>query len=89
MRQSAEDIEEPVDRADRGTAANHHRDHNDGGGASMKAQRANDGSQRKVRADGEIDAACQDDQMLAHRHNRDDGRLGEDVAEIASCQEIG
>ncbi|MER8637739.1 hypothetical protein [Mesorhizobium sp. M1365] len=27
--------------------------------------------------------------MLAHRDNRDDGRLGEDVAEIASRQEIG
>ena len=56
---------------------------------TMKAERADDGSQRNVRADGEIDTACQDDQMLPHRHNRDDGGLGEDVAEVASRQEIG
>ncbi|WP_413813944.1 hypothetical protein [Mesorhizobium sp. Root695] len=27
--------------------------------------------------------------MLPHRHNGDDGGLGEDVAEVAPCQEIG
>jgi hypothetical protein len=50
---------------------------------------ADDCRQRQVGANREIDAAGQNDKVLADRDNRDHRRLGEDVAKVAGFQKIG
>jgi hypothetical protein len=50
---------------------------------------ADDGGEREVGADRKVDAARQDHQLLAHRDDGDDGRLGDDVADVAGLRKFG
>ena len=47
-----------------------------------------DGGEREIGADREIDAARQDDELLAHRDDGDDRCLSDDVAEVAGLQKV-
>ena len=89
MRQPAEDVDDAVDGAD-GRAGREHRQHHQRRGIdAAEDEAADDGRKRQVGADREIDAAGQDDELLAHRDDGDHRRLSEDVAEVAGLQEIG
>ncbi len=87
MRQPAEDVEEPVHRADERAGCDHRQDDRGRRTARLKQQRADDGREREVRSDGKVDTARQDDEMLAHRHDGDDRRLRQDVAHVARREE--
>ena len=49
---------------------------------------ADDGRQREIGADRQVDAAGQDDEVLADRDDRDHRGLRDDVADVAGLEEI-
>ena len=89
VRQAPEDIDHAVDRADRGAGWRASRAMTSGAEFDLPVdQPADDRRERQVGADREVDAAGQDHQLLAHRHDGDDRGLGDDVAEVAGLQEV-
>ena len=86
VRQASEHVDGAVDESDR-KARRHHGGDDDGRGIrDFEQQPANHGRKGKVRADRKIDAAREDDEMLAERNDRDHRRLREDVADIRRLQ---
>ena len=66
----------------------HRQDHEWRGVGDAEDKAADDRREREVGANREVDAAGQDDELLADRDDGDHGRLGEDVANVAGLQKI-
>ena len=86
VRQTPEDVDRAVYEADQ-DARDEHRDDDDRRGIGhLEQQAADDGRQRQIGADRKVDAAGEDNEVLAERDDRDDRGLGEDVADVARLQ---
>ena len=86
VRQASEHVHRAVHESDRKAGRQHRGDDDRRGIRDLEQQPANDGREGKIGADRKIDAAGEDDEMLAERDDRDDRRLREDVADIRRLQ---
>ena len=83
MREAPDNVGDAVDRADR-RAGDEHRHHDERSRIDRpENQPADDGRERQVGPDREVDAPGEDGQLLTHRDDGDDRGLGENVADIA------
>ena len=86
VRQTSEDVDRAVHEADHKARGEHRGDDDRRGIGDLEQQAADDGRQGQIGADRKVDAASEDDEVLAERDDRDDRRLGEDVADIRRLQ---
>ena len=89
MRKTSVNVNDAVYCTDKRGCGEHRRGHRHSRIIKPKNEAADHRRKREIGADREIDAARQDDQLLANGDDRNDRRLRENVADIDRLQKIG